>query len=259
MQRGAKGAPRLPKTTVGIPMSRPRIGVAGVTREWDGQTRTGVNVNYVRAVLAAGGLPILLVPELSREQTVELFGDCDGLLLTGGEDVDPCHYGAVPHPKLGTLDPRRDANELALVAEARARDLPILGICRGIQLCNVAFGGTLIQDIAAQRSSAINHDSPTQRDVRAHPITITEHSRLAAILEATSFDANSFHHQAVDTVGAGLVVTATAPDGIIEGIESADPHDWIVAVQWHPEELALNPDAADLKLFSALIAAARRN
>lgn len=239
-------------------MSRPRIGVAGVTREWDGQTRVGVNANYVRAVLASGGLPIILVPELSRDETVELFGECDGLLLTGGEDVDPSHYGESPHAKLGTVDSRRDTNELALVAEARARDLPILGICRGIQLCNVAFGGTLIQDIPSQRPSDINHDSPSQRDVRCHPLSITEDSRLAQILETTSLDANSFHHQAVDKVGAGLVAVALSPDGIVEGIESADPHEWIVAVQWHPEELALNAEAADMKLFASLVAAARR-
>jgi len=239
-------------------MSRPRIAVAGVTRQWDGQPRVGVNANYVRAVLAAGGLPIIFVPDLSREETSELFGECDGLLLTGGEDVDPCHYGAVPHAKLGTVDPRRDANELTLVADARARDLPILGICRGIQLCNVAFGGSLIQDLASERPSDINHDSPSPRDVRCHPVTLTEHSKLAEILGVTSLDANSFHHQAVDRVGKGLVATAVAPDGIIEGLESADPHEWIVLVQWHPEELALQPDSADLKLFSALIAAARR-
>ena len=240
-------------------MSRPRIAVTGVTREWEGQTRVGVNANYVRSVLAAGGLPIIIVPDLSREQAIELFGECDGLLLTGGEDVDPAHYGAAPHPKLGTVDPRRDVNELALVAEARARDLPILGICRGIQLCNVAFGGTLIQDIPSQRPSDINHDSPAAREVRSHPVAVTEHSRLAQILGVTSLDANSFHHQAVDHVGAGLVATAVAPDGMIEGVESADAHEWIVAVQWHPEELALQPDADDLKLFAALITAARRS
>ena len=240
-------------------MSRPRIAVAGVTREWEGQVRVGVNANYVRAVLAAGGLPIIMVPDLSREEAIELFGECDGLLLTGGEDVDPSHYGASPHPKLGTVDPRRDVNELALVAEARARDLPILGICRGIQLCNVAFGGTLIQDIASQRPSDINHDSPSPRDVRSHRVALTEHSRLAEILGATVLEANSFHHQAIDQLGHGLTASATAPDGIIEGVESSDPHEWIVAVQWHPEELALQPESADLRLFAALIAAARRS
>ena len=145
------------------------------------------------------------------------------------------------------------------MAEARARDLPILGICRGIQLCNVAFGGTLIQDLASQRPSEIKHDSHAARDARSHPVTITEHSRLAEILGVTSLDANSFHHQAVDHRRPGLVATAVAPDGVIEGLESADPHEWIIAVQWHPEELALQTDAADLKLFAALIAAARRS
>ena len=240
-------------------MSRPRIAVTGVTRTWDGQPRSGVNANYIRAVLAAGGLPIIFVPDLSTDETVELFGECDGLMLTGGEDVDPCHYGAIPHPKLGTVDPRRDANELALVAEARARDLPILGICRGIQLCNVAFGGTLFQDLPSQRPGAIDHDPPTKRDGRSHQIAVTEASRLADILGTTEFAAHSFHHQAVDRLGQGLVVTAVAPDGVIEGLESADAHEWVVAVQWHPEELAHESDAADLKLFAALIAAARRS
>lgn len=240
-------------------MSRPRIAVTGVTRDWDGQPRSGVNASYVRAVLAAGGLPIIFVPDLSREQTIELFSDCDGLLLTGGEDVDPTRYGAEPHAALGTVDPRRDENELALITEARARDLPILGICRGIQVLNVAFGGTLVQDLPAQRPGSIDHDPPSGRDVRSHPVSVTEHSRLAQILEMVEFDANSFHHQAADRVGEGLTVTAVAPDGVVEGLESADAHEWIVAVQWHPEELAHQPNAADLKLFAALITAARRS
>ncbi len=240
-------------------MTRPRIAITGVNRTWDGQVRSGVNANYVRSVLVAGGLPVIIVPDLSPDEAVDLFGNCDGLLLTGGEDVGPNHYGAAPHPKLGGVDPRRDANELALVAEARARDLPILGICRGIQLCNVALGGTLFQDLPSQRPGAIDHDPPVQRYVRSHAITITEHSKLALVLGTTELAANSFHHQAIDRLGKGLVVTATADDGVIEGIESADPNEWIVAVQWHPEELAHEPDAADLRLFAALISAARRS
>jgi putative glutamine amidotransferase len=240
-------------------MRRPRIAIAGVNRTWDGQTRSGVNANYVRSVLAAGGLPIIIVPDLSPDEAVDLFGDCDGLLLTGGEDIDPSHYGAAPHSKLGTIDRRRDANELALVAEARARDLPVLGICRGIQLCNVAFGGTLFQDLPSQRPGAIDHDPPAARDVRGHAIMVTENSKLAHILGTTELAENSFHHQAIDRLGAGLVATAMAADGVIEGVESADPNEWIVAVQWHPEELAHEPDAADLKLFAALITAARRS
>lgn len=240
-------------------MSRPRIAVAGVIRHWEGQPRAGVNANYVRAVLAGGGLPVIFVPDLSRDETVELFGDCDGLLLTGGEDVDPARYGATPHPKLGSIDPRRDENELALITEARARDLPILGICRGIQVLNVAFGGTLLQDLPSEHPGTIDHDPPCGRDVRSHHVNVTEHSRLAEILGETEFDANSFHHQALDRLGEGLTITAIAPDGVVEGVESTDTHEWIVAVQWHPEELSHHPDAADLKLFAALITAARRS
>ncbi len=239
-------------------MSRPRIGVTGVTRQWEDQPRTGVNAAYVRAVLAAGGIPILLVPECSPEESIDLFGECDALLLTGGEDVDPACYNAAPHPRLGTVDLRRDANELALVADARARDLPILAICRGIQLLNVACGGSLIQDIPSQRPSAIAHNPATPRHRAAHLVTLSEGSRLGQILETHEFSANSFHHQAIDGVGAGLVVAATAPDGIIEGLESRDPLEWIVGVQWHPEELAFATTAEDLRLFTAMVAAARR-
>ncbi len=239
-------------------MNRPRIGVTGVTREWDGQTRTGVNAAYVRAVLAAGGVPVLLLPELTPEETLDLFCDCDALLLTGGEDVDPACYGAECHPKLGTVDRRRDANELALVADARARDLPILAICRGIQLLNVACGGSLIQDIPSERPSHINHDPATPRDTAAHAIAIEPGSRLSQIMEASELQANSFHHQAVDRVGEGLVVSATSPDGLVEAVESSDQAEWIVAVQWHPEELSMSDEAVDRRLFSALISAARR-
>lgn len=240
-------------------MTRPRIAVTGVNRDWDGQPRAGVNANYVRAVIAAGGLPVIIVPDLSREEAVELFSDCDGLLLTGGEDVDPVRYGATPHPKLGTLDPRRDENELALVVEARARDLPILGICRGIQLCNVAYGGTLIQDLLSERPGVIDHDPPSDRQERSHDIAVTPQTRLAEVLGDGPARANSFHHQAIDRLGEGLVVSAVAPDGIVEGIESCDPHEWVVAVQWHPEELVHEPDASDLKLFAAFVTAARRS
>ncbi|MEP6590031.1 MAG: gamma-glutamyl-gamma-aminobutyrate hydrolase family protein [Gemmatimonadota bacterium] len=239
-------------------MSRPRIGVAAVTRARNGQHITGVNVPYVQAVLAAGGLPVLLLPECSTDEVLELFGECDALLLTGGEDVDPARYRATAHAMAGVPDHRRDANELALIADAQARDLPILGICRGIQICNVAFGGTLVQDLPAQQPSDISHDPAGARDAVAHDVEIVAGSHLHRILGATTISANSFHHQAPDLVGPGLVVTASAPDGVIEGMESADPDTWIVLVQWHPEELALHPDARDLKLFAALVQAARR-
>ena len=239
-------------------MSRPRIAIAGVTRRRGDLEITGVNANYVRSVIAAGGLPVIITPELDPVCAVELFGECDALLLTGGEDVDPVRYGATPHPKLGDTSADRDSNEIALIADARARDLPILGICRGIQILNVACGGTLVQDLASERPSDVMHAHTGARDLRSHAIAVQPGTRLAAILGAEHFDANSLHHQAVDVLGSGLVPTAHAPDGVIEAVESGNAKEWLVAVQWHPEELALQPDAADLKLFTALISAARR-
>lgn len=239
-------------------MSRPRIAIAGVTRRRGDLEITGVNANYVRSVIAAGGLPVIITPELDPVCAVELFGECDALLLTGGEDVDPVRYGATPHPKLGDTSADRDSNEIALIADARARDLPILGICRGIQILNVACGGTLVQDLASERPSDVMHEHTGARDLRSHAIAVQPGTRLAAILGAEHFDANSLHHQAVDVLGSGLVATAHAPDGVIEAVESGNAKEWLVAVQWHPEELALQPDAADLKLFTALISAARR-
>lgn len=239
-------------------MSRPRIAIAGVTRQRDGIEMTGVNANYVRSVIAAGGLPVIITPELDPGCAVELFGECDALLLTGGEDVDPARYGAAPHAKLGGTSTDRDSNEIALIADARVRDLPILGICRGIQILNVSCGGTLVQDLASERPSDVIHDHTGARDLRSHAIAVEPGSRLATILGEEHFDANSFHHQAVDTLGSGLIATAHAPDGVVEAVESRNAKEWLIAVQWHPEELALHPDAADLKLFTALITAARR-
>ncbi len=239
-------------------MSRPRIGITGVTRSREGGDITGVNANYVCAVIAAGGLPVILTPELDQAGAVELFGECDALLLTGGEDVDPARYGASPVPQLGTVSAARDTNELALFAEARARDLPILGICRGIQVVNVACGGTLFQDLPTQRPGTTTHDAGGGREQISHEVTLEPLSRLARIHGVTTLHANSYHHQAVDGLGGGLVATAHAPDGLIEGVESADHAEWLVAVQWHPEELCRDSDAEHLKLFAALVAAARR-
>ena len=240
-------------------MSRPRIGITGVTRQREGMLIAGVNAAYVNSVLAAGGLPVIITPELDPACAIELFGECDALLLTGGEDVDPARYGATPHPRLGEVSARRDLNELALIAEARARDLPILGICRGVQILNVACGGTLFQDLPSERPGSVDHDPKDARNRRTHRIALTDASRLATIHGVTSFEANSFHHQGVDRVGDGLVATAHADDGLVEAIESTDSRQWLIGVQWHPEELALEPDAADLKLFAAFVAAARRH
>jgi putative glutamine amidotransferase len=213
--------------------------------------RVRVNAAYVRAVEQAGLTP-LVVPPLADpgREAGAVLGRVDGLLLTGGEDVAPARYGASPHPALGAVHEGRDATELALVAEARRRDMPVLAICRGIQLLNVALGGTLVQDIAAQRPSEVAHDV-ADRAARVHAVTVAEGSRLREALGAPRLLVNSLHHQAVDRVAEVLRVTARAEDGLIEGLEAADDGWWALAVQWHPEELVDSADGWDRGLFAA--------
>lgn len=234
-------------------MSAPRIGVTGITRNVSGADRTGVNAAYVRAVLRAGGLPILLSPLIGSEHNAALLELLDGLLLTGGEDVDPAHYGEPPHARLGNVDPVRDAFELAIFRDARSRGLPVLAICRGIQLVNVALGGTLWQDIPSDRPGALPHSQATGRDARTHPVDLEPGSRLALALGTDRCDVNSFHHQSIRALAPGLVITGRSPDGEIEGVESLPGEPWMLAVQWHPEEFHHHEAAPDHGLFDALI------
>ena len=234
-------------------MTAPRIGITGITRSVSGADRSGVNAAYVRAVLRAGAVPLILPPLIGVAHTAELLGALDGLLLSGGEDVDPAHYGQAPHPDLGAVDPLRDAFELTLFREAFARQMPVLAICRGIQLVNVALGGTLWQDIPSERPGAMPHAQGTGRDDRTHPVELTPGSRLAAAIGATRCDVNSFHHQSIRDLAPGLLVTARSPDGEIEGVESAEPDGWLLAVQWHPEEFHHHGAAPDHGLFNALV------
>ncbi|MBK6421043.1 MAG: gamma-glutamyl-gamma-aminobutyrate hydrolase family protein [Gemmatimonadetes bacterium] len=239
-------------------MTAPRIGITGITRTVSGADRTGVNAAYVRAVLRAGGVPLVLSPLIGVAHNGTLLDALDGLVLSGGEDVDPAHYGHTPHPDLGAVDPLRDAFELAIYRDAAARRLPVLAICRGIQLVNVALGGTLWQDIPSERPEAMPHAQGTGRDDRTHPVEITPGSRLADALGTTRCEVNSFHHQSIRDLAPGLLVTARAPDGEIEGVETAGEDGWMLAVQWHPEEFHQHGAAPDHGLFDALIREARR-
>jgi putative glutamine amidotransferase len=238
-------------------MSAPRIGITGVTRHVQGADRSQVNAAYVRAVLRSGGIPLILPPLIRPEDAGSILTVLDGLVLSGGEDVDPAHFNAEPHDALGDVDPVRDAFELALFREAWSRRLPVLAICRGIQLVNVALGGTLWQDIPSERPGALGHKHTGDRDDRTHPIDLVRGSRLAAALGALRCDVNSFHHQSVRDLAPGLVVTATAPDGEIEGLEGAPDMPWLLAVQWHPEEFHADGTAPDHGLFAALMEQAR--
>jgi putative glutamine amidotransferase len=240
----------------GAAVSAPRIAVSGVVRTWDGSDRTGVNAAYVRSVLAAGGVPLILSPALGPSYVGRALDGIDGVLLTGGEDIDPAWYGAEPSPRLHPPSRERDLFELALFASARQRELPILGICRGIQLVNVGLGGTLFQDLPSERPGPVSHDPGSARDARAHAIELLPGSRAAEALGGLEFTVNSFHHQGVDKLAAGLVASGWSSDGLIEAAESPAGAPWLLAVQWHPEEMHADVRAPERGLFRALVEAA---
>jgi len=213
---------------------------------------------YCRAVLAAGGSPVL-IPGLGDAEAVQAaFPYLHGILFTGGPDIDPARYGQELHPDCERIDDARDVTELVLASLARESQIPILGICRGIQLINVAWSGTLVQDLAAQRPDTEDHRFSNPEPPRtAHTLSIAEDSKLARALGATSIPANSMHHQAVDRLGTGMVVTASAADGTVEAIELPGNR-FVIGVQCHPEHLYLQ-DPRWLGVFGALVDAARRS
>jgi putative glutamine amidotransferase len=237
-------------------MSLPRIALSGVRRQWQGAARIGVNAAYVDSVAAAGAIPLVLPPTIAPEHALDALEGVDALLLSGGEDIDPAWYGMDPVAQLGAVDPARDWLEFALFAAARERGLPVLGICRGLQLVNVAMGGVLWQDLPSERPSAVQHDRADARDVRSHAVVITTGTRTADALGASELAVNSFHHQGVRTLAPGLVTTAQAADGLVEAFEGGGGA-WLLAVQWHPEEMHADPHAPDRGLFAALAEAAR--
>lgn len=219
--------------------------------------RYGVAVHYCQAIWAAGGTP-LMIPGLGDPEAVaDIFPLLDGLLLTGGLDVHPRRYGQEIHPGCDRIDESRDATELALLSHLQRSDLPLLGICRGIQMINVGFGGTLIQDIPMQRPGSFDHQASIPvASLTSHEIQIAPGSQLATILDTDSIPVNSLHHQAVDTVAPGFVATAWSEDATIEAIE-ARGHRFAIGVQCHPEHLYRN-DQRWLRLFSAFVEAAAR-
>ncbi len=231
-------------------MSAPRIAVSAVVRTWDGSERTGVNAAYIRSVVAAGGVPVILSPLLGPSFAARALEGADALLLTGGEDIHPAWYGADPSPLLYPPSRERDLFELALFAAARQRELPILGICRGIQLVNVGLGGTLYQDLPAERPGRVDHNPSGARSARSHAVKLSPGSRAAEAVGAEVIAVNSFHHQAIQDLAPGLEPTGWSEDGLIEVIETPASTPWLLAVQWHPEEM----DAASERgLFGMLV------
>jgi len=227
------------------------VAVTATTRQDDESRRVRLTASYVDALENAGLVPLIVPPLSNHSASAAILDSVDGLLLTGGEDVNPALFGQKPHPNLKTVNDQRDTTEIALIQEARRRHVPILAICRGIQVLNVALGGTLIQDIPAQRENALNHDDGGGRKARVHEISVSSDSLTAKALGTSSCAVNSLHHQAVGTVAPELRVVARSPDGIIEALETNDPDWWVVAVQWHPEEMTDSPEPWDRGLFKA--------
>ena len=211
--------------------------------------------DYVRSVEQAGGIPVVL-PPVRPEDVPAILDRLDGVLLSGGVDVDPVLYGQAPHPKLGRVNRRRDDFELALTGEALRRDVPILAICRGHQVLNVATGGTLVQDIASTMKGAMRHEGKGPRSRHSHQVEVTAGSRLRGILGQGTLPVNSLHHQAVERLGEGLVTSARCPeDGVVEGLEMPGRR-FVVGVQWHPESFWNRPGSFQ-SLFDAHAEACR--
>jgi putative glutamine amidotransferase len=212
-----------------------------------------LGVNYPGSIERAGGAPVIL-PPLHPDATDELVSRIDGLLLTGGPDLHPGTYGARPHPALGPTEREIDVFELGLVRAAQHRGLPILAICRGMQVLNVARGGTLIQDLPTELEGAMAHRQTDPGRLPSHEVRLEDSSRLAAMAGKTTIAVNSFHHQAIDRLGHGLRAVGWAPDGVIEAVE--DPRArFIVGVQWHAESLA-ESQPVQAELLGAFVDAA---
>lgn len=241
---------------------KPLIGITG-TRHTIVLKNPGVNLqgvavgdDYAQAVEEAGGIPLVIPYPASLESVPELARRLDGLILSGGEDPDPVLFGQSTKHGLGTVVRQRDDLEIALVREMMADNKPILGICRGIQLLNVAFHGTLYQDLEREWKGQIQHQQRAARNHRSHALRITPGSRLMSALGGiVDLRCNSFHHQAVDQVGAGLVAVAWDEEGLIEAVEHTEAP-FVVGVQWHPENL-WREDAAQFGLFQTLVNEAR--
>lgn len=215
---------------------------------------------YVDVLRGVGAVP-WIIPLLPHDPDTmgEIFSRLDGVFLTGGVDVDPSRYGEPKHPLCGATDPDRDTVEIMLLKHAIERDLPVLAVCRGLQVLNVACGGTLYQDVATQVPAAMKHDffptpSNPSRAYLAHEVTLSPGSRLGGILGDSVVPVNSMHHQAIKDLAPNLLANAFAPDGIIEGVEGKDGK-FLVAVQWHPEELADSQPGMH-RIFTEFLAAA---
>jgi putative glutamine amidotransferase len=231
---------------------KPVIGLTTFYENKPRRNQTSVSNNYINSVIKAGGLPIM-IPIINDDMDINKYIDMfDGIIFTGGEDVSPILYGENPLKQVTYISTDRDTHEIAMFKKAYEKNVPILGICRGIQLMNVALGGTLYQDIDAQIEGALGH-GPMENPVNElyHSVNIQKNSILYNIFQTEDLTVNSFHHQSIKDLGTDLRVTALSAEGIIEGVESCQK-DFVVGVQWHPEDLTSRYPLF-LKLFQKFI------
>lgn len=239
---------------------KPIIGIlANITpmnKENLGVITAYVNNSYVNAVEKAGGVPIIIPVNKNKENIKRQIDLVDGIIISGGVDINPILYKEEPLEGLGYFDQDIDEFDLLATRIAIILEKPVLGICRGVQVLNVCLGGSLYQDISHIDSSYIKHYQEAKRNVGSHTVTISEWSKLAEIL-GTEIVVNSFHHQSVKDLGKGLVVTASSRDGVIEAIELKG-NKFVMGVQWHPEEM-IESNENMLKLFKKLVEVAKNN
>lgn len=231
---------------------RPLIGIT--TYGCDERGRYTLPSDYVAAVERAGALPVLIPP--LAEHAERYLARVDGVVLAGGGDIDPARYGGKPNELIYNVDAGRDALEIALARALVERGVPTLAICRGLQVLNVAHGGTLIEHLPAEVGEAVAHRAPPREPV-PHAVSIVPGTLLASITGAMEISPLSWHHQAVRALAPGFTVTARAPDGAIEALERPG-HPWLVAVQWHPE-LSAAREPSQQALFDGLVSAVRNH
>jgi len=208
---------------------------------------------YVRCITAAGGYPIVL-PSIP-ERCEEALSLVDGLLLIGGGDIEAKHLGLTNHPKAKFFNPLRDEFELAVIRLAAQRKMPMLGVCRGLQMMNIALGGSLYQDVNDEQGTDFDHQREKTPDLPVHAVSIAAESCLASILGTTSLSVNSVHHQAIKDVSSKLKAVAWAPDGVIEAAEACGDSGFMLGVQWHPERIS-EKQPEQLRLFERFVVAA---
>lgn len=235
-------------------MSTPLIGIVTSRIKRKGATAMYLNEAYVQAVAQNGGAPVLIPLGLPQATLSEILQRMDGVIFSGGGDVEPSVYNSQNHPKVAGVDKDRDRVELALFQDVLKTEKPFLGICRGFQMLNIALGGTLYEDILDQHAGGMRHSWHPEfaRDYPAHPVQVLEESHLAKILGSPLVEVNSMHHQGIRKLAPRLKATAFAPDGIIEGVEMSE-HPFCLAVQWHPEAMQAVPQMR--QIFQAFVQA----